>query len=726
MGPHDNNDRPDSGGNNLPSVPRILQFGSFELRTDTGELRKHGIRVRLQMKPLQILLALLEQPGEVVRRDQLQHRLWPADIFVDFESGLNTAANRLRIALGDSADIPRFVETLPRIGYRFVAPVREIPINGSHNAVAVAPVPNGAAPVNAVVPEPVAVEPAPPPAVFPAEHDKRRRLLAGIASGVAIMSAIVFLVVHFTTVVHGQHGAEFHEVPLTRGNIASARFGPDGETLLYTISSDSGWQTYLGSALNPESTSIGIRDVSIVSVSRKGELALIRSRPEGLIDGPTLLRAPLNGGMAQEAARSIYTADWAPDGNTMAVVRDVRGRFTIEYPLGATIYTPARWASDLRVSPDGTRLAFIEHPLITDDAGQVRVIDRQGKSLVLSQPWASAQGLAWAPSGKEVWFTASKSGSQRALYSISLTSVTRLVGNVPGALRLLDISRTGRVLISRDDERMLMAGKLSADRGPEDLSWYDYSHVDAISSDGNLLLFTESGEAGGAHYSMFIHDRSANKTTRIGGAEGLSISPDRKWVLAMDVKNPGSLSLQAIGSGDQKTISGAGLRYQWATFFPDGQRLLAGGAYPGQPLHLYTQRLDGGPPVPLNTSTYLDFAVISPDSKKVAGYALGRRLVTLSLDTFATQDIPGTTGLLPVSWSPDGRTLLLSTISGPVLKLSRVDPVTGSTELADSFNLPDPGNGVRTAAIVATPSGKSWACSYTRTVSQLYVVDGWG
>jgi len=82
--------------------------------------------------------------------------------------------------------------------------------------------------------------------------------------------------------------------------------------------------------------------------------------------------------------------------------------------------------------------------------------------------------------------------------------------------------------------------------------------------------------------------------------------------------------------------------------------------------------------------------------------------------------------LLPVAWSPDGRTLLLSTVHGPVMKLTRVDPLTGSTELADSFNLPDPGNGVRTAAIVATPSGKSWACSYMRTVSQLYVVDGWG
>src|SRR5579884_1007502 len=105
---------------------RVLQFGAFELRTDSGELRKHGVRVRLQSQPLQMLLALLEHPGEVVTREQMRNRLWPADTFVDFESGLNTAANRLRMALGDSAELPRFIETLPRIGYRFIAPVQQV------------------------------------------------------------------------------------------------------------------------------------------------------------------------------------------------------------------------------------------------------------------------------------------------------------------------------------------------------------------------------------------------------------------------------------------------------------------------------------------------------------------------------------------------------------------------------------------------------------------------
>src|SRR5215510_10591568 len=102
----------------------VVQFGPFELDRSAGELRKQGTRIRLQPKPMQILCALVERPGGIVTRDELKARLWPNDTFVDFESGLNTAVNRLRIALGDSAEHPRYVETEARNGYRFIAPTR--------------------------------------------------------------------------------------------------------------------------------------------------------------------------------------------------------------------------------------------------------------------------------------------------------------------------------------------------------------------------------------------------------------------------------------------------------------------------------------------------------------------------------------------------------------------------------------------------------------------------
>ena len=92
----------------------IIQFGVFELNRSLGELRKHGTRIRLQPKPMQILCALVERPGEIVTREELKARLWPDETFVDFESGLNTAVNRLRIALGDSAEHPHYIATEAR------------------------------------------------------------------------------------------------------------------------------------------------------------------------------------------------------------------------------------------------------------------------------------------------------------------------------------------------------------------------------------------------------------------------------------------------------------------------------------------------------------------------------------------------------------------------------------------------------------------------------------
>src|SRR5580704_15092945 len=97
-----------------------IRFAVFEVDLESGELRKHGIRIKLQQKPFQILALLLERPGELVTREELQRQLWPSDVFVDFESGLNNAVKKLRAALGDSAETPRFIETVARHGYRFL------------------------------------------------------------------------------------------------------------------------------------------------------------------------------------------------------------------------------------------------------------------------------------------------------------------------------------------------------------------------------------------------------------------------------------------------------------------------------------------------------------------------------------------------------------------------------------------------------------------------------
>src|SRR5712692_4002677 len=107
----------------VPTETRRVRFGAFEADLRSGELHKYGLRIKLQDQPFQLLTLLLEHPGDVITREELRQKLWPADTFVDFDVGLNTAVKRLRDALGDSAENVRFIETLPRRGYRFIAPV---------------------------------------------------------------------------------------------------------------------------------------------------------------------------------------------------------------------------------------------------------------------------------------------------------------------------------------------------------------------------------------------------------------------------------------------------------------------------------------------------------------------------------------------------------------------------------------------------------------------------
>src|SRR5713226_7093197 len=125
----------------LSSSQQILRFGTFEVNPRSGELRKGGVRIKLHGQPFEVLTMLLERPGEVVTREELQQRLWPTDTFVDFDHGVNTAINRLREALGDSADNPRFVETLPRRGYRFIVPINR-PEHSPIRSIAVLPLAN--------------------------------------------------------------------------------------------------------------------------------------------------------------------------------------------------------------------------------------------------------------------------------------------------------------------------------------------------------------------------------------------------------------------------------------------------------------------------------------------------------------------------------------------------------------------------------------------------------
>jgi len=186
-------------------------------------------------------------------------------------------------------------------------------------------------------------------------------------------------------------------------------------------------------------------------------------------------RAPLGGGAPREIADGVEYADWGPDAVTLAIVRRVGGKDRLEYPLGKVLYETAGWVSHPRVSPDGKLIAFIDHPFERDDAGSVATVDQARNKKTLTGQFVSAQGLAWAKAGDEVWFTGTTSGSSRELRAVTLSGKERLVYLGTGTLTLHDIFRDGRVLFSRDDLRAGMIGLAPGEKKERDLSWHDWT-----------------------------------------------------------------------------------------------------------------------------------------------------------------------------------------------------------------------------------------------------------
>lgn len=681
-------------------TPKVLQFGPYELRLETGELRRSGIRIKLQGKSFQILQALLERPGEVVTREELQRRLWPGDTFVDFESGLNTAANRLRLTLGDSAENPRFIETIARTGYRFIGTVS-------------AP-PRPATPVLVAAKASVSRVTKLPP-------DRWIWLVAGL-SVVATVATLVL------ASPHSQAPPTFRQITFRRGVLDSARFGQDGQTILYSASWDGeGSQLFLANTVSPESRPLGFKSAGLASISRSDELALIsRGSSSKSYREWTLDRVPLNGGAPLTVATGIAGADWGPDGKKLAVFHIDRRESVVEYPLGNVLYRTAGWISDLRVSPQGDAVAFFEHPLRADDAGLVKLVDQHGSAKDLSGNWASAGGLAWAPSGKEIWFTAGEIGVRRAIYKVTLDGKLRHVASLPGTLTLFDVSKSGSVLLGIDRSRLVLAAA-STDKSTErDLSWFDWSRVQELSTDGKMLLFDETGDGGGAEHSVYLRNLETDSTIRLGDGQALGWSPDHKWVLGLNAKKPMALSLLPTGPEAPRTLSGGGLKYNWARYFPDGQRLLVSGNFPGKPLRLFIQPVSGGEPAPINPDVYLNAAMVSPDGMRIAGIGPDGRMMIVPPAGGEPQALPIGFSAIPLRWSADGKSLFIGQSGqSPSMRVFRFDFATSQCRIWKDITPSDRVGVAGILDVVISSDERSFAYSYMKVLSELFVVNGW-
>ncbi len=264
----------------------------------------------------------------------------------------------------------------------------------------------------------------------------------------------------------------------------------------------------------------------------------------------------------------------------------------------------------------GTSVAFIDHPVPLDDGGWIATVDRSGDVKKLSESFATAQGLAWAPNG-EIWFTAARVGGNRSLHAATPSGRVRELLRVPGNLTLQDIARDGRPLLTRETWRREIIALPPGESKERGLTWLDWSLPAAISMDGKKVLFSESGEGGGAGYSVYLRGMDGSPAVRLGEGSGQDLSADGEWALA--VLHPSSdpqLVLYPTGAGEPRLLSKEGLSVFAAAFMPDGKQILFSGSEPGHRSRIYLRGIDGGKPRAVTPEGYRR-TLVTPDGKWV-------------------------------------------------------------------------------------------------------------
>jgi Tol biopolymer transport system component len=519
----------------------------------------------------------------------------------------------------------------------------------------------------------------------------------------------------------------FTKVSFHRGAVLRARLAPDQKTVFYSAKLNGGSaDTYTIREDYPESVAVGLHGALLLAISRQNQMAVL-VRPTSYAHFQwtgTLATAPAGGGTPRELLENVYDADWSPDGNDLAVIDRDQNKWRLQYPVGKVLLEGENWLSDLRISPDGQQVALFRHPPNPDDRGDVIVVDRSGKMSTLSTGWESEEGLAWAPSGKEVWFSAAESGEQYCVQAVNLSGRQRTVYCGTASTRIHDIAASGRVLLSTEDRRVEMALVEHGSTEERDLSWLDAPALPFLTPDGSEILFTDQSGQAGNGYAVYMRKRDGSPAVRIGaGGFGTALTADGKWAIILLPGDPkGRVQIVPLGPGQTKILHWDGFEPGWAGWFPDGQHILLYAVHSGN-AGLFITDVNGAAPKlvsPGNTP----WAEVAPDGHSCFGRLNGVWVVR----PIPEGDAKPIHGIqpedFPIAWASDTKHIFVQLPTPTGLSIYKIDIDSGQRDL---WQVLKPKEQVGLARISLptgiTPDGRWMAFTYGTTLGQLYRSD---
>ena len=657
----------------------IVRFGEFQLDLRSGELSQHGHRLPLPDQPFRLLAILIRGRGSLVTRDDLRRELWPDGTFVDFERSLNAAVKRLREALSDSATAPRFIETLPRRGYRFIASVDEIGAAASAAATA--------AGVEAEPGEPASPPPASADAGLQAadiRHARSRLMSVGGVIAAAALSVAVAIGLTAGRPGHGATPSGPHNARLTNlGTVRLAALSPDGQSLAY-VRTDDVRESLWVRKIDGETATQLVEPVDgffrSVTFGPNGFVYYTVLRPD--LTAVPLRRVPVGGGPAEPVLQASGGVSFSPDGSRYAyvsttslglqesriVVSDINSgasrAIAVQRPPHSFVRIKPAW------SPDSAQLAVVSTTDETPARHEILFVDVATGSVRKTATLGrlSVSGLLWLADGTGFVISATEHAARpQRLWHLAPSGAVRPLTHDVSDYSLAGVTRDGRsaVAVRADVARSLWVAEVSRLSAARQIAVDsgDVSGLEGVAWAADGRLFYGTAESG--NVDIWSYDATTlmqRQVTSDPGAEfHPAISPDGRTIVFASTGTASGLWAMSADGRERRRLTTGGDSHP--VFFPDGaavafQRMTVDSL----PFTVERVGINGGAVTQIGPNHTMRPAV-SPDGRFVAHYWMTPEVWRLGV-TRVGEPLPARSlALRPthsgrvVRWSPDGAAL---------------------------------------------------------------------